>query len=87
MHTKIIELKVYDMVLVFSFFKLTKNSVMFHLMYIFFVSSSLLSFGDFLLKCMLIKEEKIKLYNSLSQVQCYNQFFFSVQLKPGGHSL
>ena len=35
MHTKIIELKVYDMVLVFSFFKLTKNSVMFHLMYIF----------------------------------------------------
>ena len=48
MHTKIIELKVYDMVLVFSFFKLTKNSVMFHLMYIFFVSSSLLSFGNFL---------------------------------------
>ena len=83
MHTKIIELKVYDMVLVFSFFKLTKNLVMFHLMY----SSSLLSFGDFLLKCMLIKEERIKLYNSLSQVQCYNQFFFSVQLKPGGHSL
>ena len=35
LHTKIIELKVYDMVLVFSFFKLTKNSVMFRLMYIF----------------------------------------------------
>ena len=77
MHTKIIELKVYHMVLVFSFFKkLTKNSVMFHLMYIFFVSLSLLSLGDFLLKCMLIKEERIKLYNSLSQVQCYNHFYY-----------
>ena len=44
LHTKIIELKVYDMVLVFSFFKLTKNSVMFRLMYIFLsvqVSSAL----------------------------------------------
>ena len=29
LHTKIIELKVYDMVLVFSFFKLTKNSSQF----------------------------------------------------------
>ena len=25
---------------------------------------------------MLIKEKRIKLYNSLSQVQCYNEFFF-----------
>ena len=47
-------------------------------MYIFFVSSSLLSFGDFLLKCMLIKEERIKLYNSLSQVQCYNHFYLFI---------
>ena len=45
-------------------------------MYIFFVSLSLLSLGDFLLKCMLIKEERIKLYNSLSQVQCYNHFYY-----------
>ena len=51
---------------------------MFHLLYIFFVSSSLLSFGDFLLKCMLMKEERIKLYNSLSQVQCYNHFYLFI---------
>ena len=70
------------MVLVFLFLTNRKFSVQ----HIFFISSSLLGFGDFLLKCMLIKVErmkKIELYNSLSQVQ----LFFSVQLKPGGHSL